>query len=208
MDRSSEDRHRVGIFHRSRGKSRREIGRIGCRRVSVWRFPAFDAAGGKDTAQQALAAELGHPVTPGLGSNAQPLEDSGQLRRDRGLPLPKEPAGVFDKLEFGYRHRLPRFVPRRKEPSQTMDDLKIGPILAQLWDQAAGARAGGGAFRHPSSRRSQAPIFPGTFKLSVAQLPELARINDEFMGVWIPMGAWIPVPFLLAVTRQNRGAGS
>jgi hypothetical protein len=65
-------------------------------------FPQFDAAGRKDTAQQALAAELGHPVTPGLGSNAQPLEDSSQLRRDRGLPLPKESAGVFDQLEFGY----------------------------------------------------------------------------------------------------------
>jgi hypothetical protein len=33
---------------------------------------------------------------------------------------------------------------------------------------------------------SRAPILPEAFKLSDAQLPELAWINDEFMGVWIP----------------------
>jgi hypothetical protein len=58
--------------------------------------PQFDAAGRKDAAQQTLAPDIAHRVAPGLGSNAQPLEDPGQFRRDRGLPLPKKPAGVFE----------------------------------------------------------------------------------------------------------------
>jgi hypothetical protein len=60
-----------------------------------------------------------------------------------------------------------------------MDDLKIGPILAQLWDQAAGARAGGGAFRHPSSRRSQAPIFPGLSNFPTGNFPGLPGLTTN-----------------------------
>ena len=45
-------------------------------------FPQLDPAGRKDAAQQTLAPEIAHRVAPALGSNAQPLEDPGQFRRD------------------------------------------------------------------------------------------------------------------------------
>jgi hypothetical protein len=60
-------------------------------------FPQFRAAGREDAAHQTIAAELFHPVLPALGAKTQPLEDPGQLLRDRGFSLAKESARIFDQ---------------------------------------------------------------------------------------------------------------
>jgi hypothetical protein len=52
-------------------------------------FSQLRAPGREETAQQPLAAEPFHPVLPALLAKAQPLEDSGQVRRDRGFTLAK-----------------------------------------------------------------------------------------------------------------------
>jgi hypothetical protein len=52
-------------------------------------FPQSRAAGREETAHQTIAAELVHPVLPALGAQTQPLEDPGQLLRDRGFSLAK-----------------------------------------------------------------------------------------------------------------------
>jgi hypothetical protein len=61
-------------------------------------FPKFRAAGREETAHQTIAAELFHPVLPALGAQTQPLEDPGQLLRDRGFCRAKESARMFDQL--------------------------------------------------------------------------------------------------------------
>jgi hypothetical protein len=61
-------------------------------------FPQFRAAGREEAAHQTIAAEPFHPVLPALGAQTQPLEDPGQLFRDRGFSLAKESARVFDQL--------------------------------------------------------------------------------------------------------------
>ena len=60
-------------------------------------FPQFRAAGREEAAHQTIAAELFHPVLPALGAQTQPLEDPGQLLRDRGFSLAKESARIFDQ---------------------------------------------------------------------------------------------------------------
>jgi hypothetical protein len=52
-------------------------------------FPQFRAAGREEAAHQTIAAELFQPVLPALGAQTQPLEDPGQLLRDRGFSLAK-----------------------------------------------------------------------------------------------------------------------
>ena len=62
-------------------------------------FPQFRAAGREEAVHHTIAAELFHPVLPPLGAQTQPLEDPGQLRRDRGFSLAKESARVFDQID-------------------------------------------------------------------------------------------------------------
>ena len=61
-------------------------------------FPQFRAAGREEAAHQTIAAELFHPVLPALRAKTQPLEDPGQLLRDRGFSLAKESARIFDQI--------------------------------------------------------------------------------------------------------------
>ena len=61
-------------------------------------FPQLRSGGRKETARQSIPAEPFHPVMPALGAAIQPHEDPSQLRRDRGLPLAKEPTGIVDQL--------------------------------------------------------------------------------------------------------------
>ena len=61
-------------------------------------FPQFRAAGREEAAHHTIAAELFYPVLPALGAKTQPLEDPGQLLRDRGFSLAKESARIFDQL--------------------------------------------------------------------------------------------------------------
>jgi hypothetical protein len=77
-------------------------------------FAQLRAAGCKETAQQPIPAELFQPLLPALGAPSQPLEDPRELRRDRGLPLTKEPAGIVDQLNLSPRNhrRPPRKSPR------------------------------------------------------------------------------------------------
>jgi hypothetical protein len=60
-------------------------------------FPRFHAADREEAAHQTIAAELCHPALPALGAQTQPLEDPGQLLRDRGFSLAKESARIFDQ---------------------------------------------------------------------------------------------------------------
>jgi hypothetical protein len=76
-------------------------------------LPQLDSGGRKVTAQQSIPAEPLHPLMPALDVAIQPLEDPGQLGRDRGLSLAKEPTGIVDQL-----HPLPknRRQPPRRHP--------------------------------------------------------------------------------------------
>jgi hypothetical protein len=53
-------------------------------------LPQLGSGGRKETAQQSIPAEPLHPLMPALGVAIQPLEDPGQLGRDRGLSLAKD----------------------------------------------------------------------------------------------------------------------
>jgi hypothetical protein len=53
-------------------------------------FAQLRAGGGKETAVQRTPAELLHSVLPALSATAEPLEDPGQFRSDRGLSLAKK----------------------------------------------------------------------------------------------------------------------
>jgi hypothetical protein len=61
-------------------------------------FPQFLAAGREEAAHYTIAAELFRPVLPAPGAQTQPLEDTGQILRDRGFSLAKESARIFDQL--------------------------------------------------------------------------------------------------------------
>jgi hypothetical protein len=61
-------------------------------------FPQFRAGSREEAAHQTITAELLHPVLRALGAQTQPLEDPGQLFRDRGFSLAKESARIFDQL--------------------------------------------------------------------------------------------------------------
>ena len=57
-------------------------------------LPQLGSGGRKETAQQSIPAEPLHPLMPGLGVAIQPLEDPGQLGRDRGLSPAKDPTAI------------------------------------------------------------------------------------------------------------------
>ena len=61
-------------------------------------LPQLGSGGRKETAQQSIPAEPLHPLVPAPGVAIQPLEDPGQLGRDRGLSLANEPTGLVDQL--------------------------------------------------------------------------------------------------------------
>ena len=52
-------------------------------------LPQLRSGGRKDTAQQSMPAEFLHPLMSALGVAIHPLEDPGQLGRDRGVALAK-----------------------------------------------------------------------------------------------------------------------
>ena len=68
-------------------------------------FPQLRAAGREETAQQSIPAKLLDLNLPALGATAQPLENPGQLRRDRRLSLAKKPAGVVDQLDIASQRK-------------------------------------------------------------------------------------------------------
>jgi hypothetical protein len=70
-------------------------------------FPELGAGRRKETAQQPIPAELLQPLLQALRAKIQPLEDPGELCRDRGHALAKEPAGVGDRFTAKTR-RAPR----------------------------------------------------------------------------------------------------
>src|SRR5580693_539427 len=63
-------------------------------------FPQLRAADREESAQQPIPAKLLDLNLPAPGATAQPLENPGQIRRDRRLSFPKKPAGVFDQLDI------------------------------------------------------------------------------------------------------------
>ncbi len=70
------------------------------RTQAVADFAQLRAAGREETAQQAIPAKRLDLNLPTLGATAQPLENPGQLRRDRRLSFAKKPAGVVDQLDI------------------------------------------------------------------------------------------------------------
>jgi hypothetical protein len=61
-------------------------------------FAQLRARGRKESAEQPVPLEILYPSLPALSTTAQPLEDPGQLRRNRGLSLANEAAHVIDQL--------------------------------------------------------------------------------------------------------------
>jgi hypothetical protein len=86
-------------------------------------FLQFRAAGREEAAHQTIAAELCHPVLPALGAQTQPLEDRGQLCRDRGLARAKDnrtnssfslhPSALFSSRFLSHFSRLPSPSPSK-----------------------------------------------------------------------------------------------
>jgi len=52
-------------------------------------LPQLGSGRRKETTQQSIPAKPLHPFMPALGAAIHPLEDPGQLRRDRGIALAK-----------------------------------------------------------------------------------------------------------------------
>jgi hypothetical protein len=65
---------------------------------SVGDCPQFRAAGREEAAHQTITAKRFHSVLSALGAKTQPLEDSGQLLRDRRFSPAKESARIFDQI--------------------------------------------------------------------------------------------------------------
>jgi hypothetical protein len=61
-------------------------------------FAQLRATEREETAQQPIPAKLLDLNPPAPGATAQPLENPGELRRDRSLSLAKKPAGLVDQL--------------------------------------------------------------------------------------------------------------
>jgi hypothetical protein len=68
-------------------------------------FPQLRAAGREESAQQPIPAKLLDLKLPALGTTAQPLENPGQLRRDRRLSFAEKPAGVVDQLDIASQRK-------------------------------------------------------------------------------------------------------
>jgi hypothetical protein len=60
------------------------------------------AGGRKESAQQLVPLQLPQRSLPAMSTTTQPLEDPGQLLRDRCLEMAKEqePAGLADQLDI------------------------------------------------------------------------------------------------------------
>src|ERR1700677_556453 len=63
-------------------------------------FAQLLAAGREESAQQPIPAQLLDLNLPTLGATAQPLENPGQLRRDRRLSFAEKPSRVVDQLDI------------------------------------------------------------------------------------------------------------
>ncbi len=57
-------------------------------------------AGGKESAQQPALSQLRHAESPASSIDSHSLKNSGQLRRNRGLSLAKEAAGIVDQRDI------------------------------------------------------------------------------------------------------------
>ena len=58
------------------------------------------SAGGEESAEQLTRAEFFESELPALGVAPQPLEDPGQVRRNRSLSFTEEPSGVINQKEI------------------------------------------------------------------------------------------------------------
>ena len=63
------------------------------------RLPQLLSTRGKEPAEQSTRAQLLQASPPALCTAPQPIEDSRQFRRDRGLPGAKQPPRVIDQKE-------------------------------------------------------------------------------------------------------------
>src|ERR1700734_38494 len=63
-------------------------------------FAQLRAAGREESAQHPIPAKLLDLNLPALGATAQPLENPGQLRRDRRLSFAEKPSRVVDQLDI------------------------------------------------------------------------------------------------------------
>src|ERR1700678_2563198 len=63
-------------------------------------FAQLRAADREESAEQSIPAKLLDLNLPAPDATAQPLENPGQLGRNRRVSFPKKPAGVFDQLDI------------------------------------------------------------------------------------------------------------
>jgi hypothetical protein len=60
-------------------------------------FAQAMSTGGEEKAEHSAVSQFFEPSMPIFRARAQPIEDAGQLGRDHGLGVAKEPAGVIDQ---------------------------------------------------------------------------------------------------------------
>ena len=102
-------------------------------------------ARGEDSTQQATAAQLRQPSSPSIGRASQPLEDSGQLRRDPSLAVAKKPPGVIDQEEI---------APQRESREHPFTRrIEVPPVLDRAQPERLFQAAGHPRSGHTSFRR-------------------------------------------------------
>ena len=81
------------------------------------------ASGREESAQQAMPIELLQPSLPALSTTTQPIDDPGQLCRNRSLSLAKEAIRVIDQLDISpegnaLRHAFTRRIQTRRSSTE------------------------------------------------------------------------------------------
>jgi hypothetical protein len=80
------------------------------------------STGGEETAEQSTTAQFVHLSPPALGVTPQPVENSGQLRRDRRLSLAIKPPRVIDQKEIAtQRESFQHPLATRIQPTPILD---------------------------------------------------------------------------------------
>jgi hypothetical protein len=102
-------------------------------------FPKFRPGGGEEPTKPYSFAKLLETISPLGGRALEPLENPGQLRRDRGLSLAQEPPRVINQEKVGsHRHSLEHPFPRGIEALSILNRAEP----QRLFKPTCGTRAG------------------------------------------------------------------
>jgi hypothetical protein len=86
------------------------------------RLPQLLSTRGKEPTEQATCAQLLQASPPALCTAPQPIEDSRQFRRDRGLPVAKQPPRVIDQKQVASSEN-PSSMPSREESNRRLSSI-------------------------------------------------------------------------------------